>query len=206
MSESANSTVDIVQLTDEVCQHALPLLQQRLDDYGFLHSCKTAETARSLAECYGSDPQLAYTAALLHDWDRGQAADDLLSRAADIGIEVTDEVRAAPQILHAHTGAAAIRELFPQLPESVITAIRHHTVGAYHMSDLDKIVYIADMIEPSRSSQPAAELRALVAVTDLDRLFLQAYQATVLSLIRNKKVMHFHTTQVWNALIMKGTQ
>jgi len=187
-----------------VQQRALPLLKERLDDYGLTHSCSSADYARELAQVYQTDPNQAYIAALLHDWDRCVPKDQLIERAKQIGFEITPEICAAPQILHAHTGAADVQRHFPELPESVITAIRHHTVGAKDMSDLDKVVYVADMIEPNRVGPQVLELRELVGVIDLDALFLRAYQATMFHLIKNKKVMHFDTTRVWNALIMKG--
>jgi len=201
MCASENFTTDVL---NRVSERATPLLKARLDDYGYLHSCNTADTARDLAFIYQVDSNEAYIASLLHDWDRGQPKGYLISAAQDIGIEITPEVLAAPQILHAHTGAAHIEKLFPELPPSVITAIRHHTVGNEDMSELDKLVYVADMIEPTRSSPAVASMREMVGTTCLNSLFLQAYQATMLHLIHNRKVMHPRTTEVWNALIMKG--
>ncbi|MCL2606037.1 MAG: bis(5'-nucleosyl)-tetraphosphatase (symmetrical) YqeK [Coriobacteriia bacterium] len=204
MCSNVNSTdVFCKAAVSKVHEQALPLLRERLDEYGYMHSCNTAETAEYLAGLYQVDSGEAFIAGLLHDWDRGHARDQLIARARDIGFDITPEVVAAPQILHAHTGAADVRKIFPHLPDSVITAIRHHTVGSRDMSDLDKVVYIADMIEPSRSSEAVTMLRDVVGVVDLDTLFLQAYQATVMHLVKNRKVMHFDTTRVWNALIMK---
>ncbi|MCL2525989.1 MAG: bis(5'-nucleosyl)-tetraphosphatase (symmetrical) YqeK [Coriobacteriia bacterium] len=190
-----------------IAARALPLLKERLDDYGYAHSLYAAQTARDLAVIYaaeGVDPQDAYLAALLHDWDRGLDRETLLAEATTIGIELTPEVLAAPQILHAHTGAAQVKHIFPNTPDSIITAIRHHTVGDEDMDALDKIIYIADMIEPTRDSAIVHTLREQVGTVDLNTLFLQAYQATMLHLIHNRKVMHPRTTEVWNALIMKG--
>ena len=204
MSLSENFTHNPDNAFSDVIEQALPLLEERLDDYGYLHSCKAAETARDIAFIYQVDTDEAYTAALLHDWDRGQSKDYLVASARDIGIEITAEVLAAPQILHAHTGAAHIKELFPQLPESIIIAVKNHTVGDENMDKLDKVIYVADMIEPTRSSPAVTSLREMVGTIDLDALFLQSYQATMMHLIRNKKVMHPRTTEVWNALTMKG--
>ncbi|MCL2438436.1 MAG: bis(5'-nucleosyl)-tetraphosphatase (symmetrical) YqeK [Coriobacteriia bacterium] len=212
MSQNENSTPNAVDAASiaragrygSIVQQALPLLKERLDDYGYLHSCKAAETAYDLAFIYQADREEAYIATLLHDWDRGQPKGDLVDAAQKVGIEITPEVLAAPQMLHAHTGAAQIEQLFPELPDTVITAIKHHTVGDEDMSDLDKVLYIADMIEPTRSSPRVTTLREMVGTIGLDALFQQAYQATMLHLIHNRKVMHPRTTEVWNALTMKG--
>ena len=194
----------IASLYASVAERALPLLEERLDEYGFLHSRKAAQCARELAFIYQVDGEEAALAGLLHDWDRGQPKDYLIETAAQIGIEITPEVIAAPQILHAHTGAAHVAELFPELPPEVIIAIRHHTVGDENMADLDKVLYVADMIEPTRSSPAVFSLREMAGTVDLHTLFLQAYQATMQHLIHNRKVMHPRTTEVWNALMMKG--
>jgi len=190
---------------DSIVKRALPLLEARLDEYGFLHSRKTAQCACELALLYQVDCGEAYIAGLLHDWDRGQPKDYLIEAAAQVGIEITPEVLAAPQILHAHTGAAHVAKLFPELSQGVIAAIRHHTVGDEDMADLDKVLYVADMIEPTRSSPAVFSLREMAGTVDLHTLFLQAYQATMQHLIHNRKVMHPRTTEVWNALMMKGS-
>ena len=188
----------------ELIARALPQLESRLDDYGYLHSTKAAETAAGLAFVYQLDHEDAYVAALLHDWDRGQKKDYLIEAATKLDFEITPEVLAAPQILHAHTGAAQVKKLYPELPNAVIEAIRNHTVGSEAMGDLDKLVYVADMIEPTRKGPVVAGLREMVGTVDLDALFQQAYQASMLHLVHNRKVMHPRTTEVWNALIMKG--
>ena len=182
-----------------------PQLKERLDDYGYRHSYATADTARDLAFIYGLDEDVAYLAGLLHDWDRCILDEEIIARARDYGMDVSPEALVAPKILHAHTGAIAAQEAFPELPPELITAIRHHTVGAPEMSDLDKALYIADMIEPSRTHPRSMTLREMVGTIGLDALFLQAYRRTMEHLIENHKVMHPDTTKVWNALMMKGT-
>ena len=192
MPLSENSTV----------KRALPLLQERLDDYGYQHSLSAAQTAFDLAFLYNVNSDDAYLATLLHDWDRGQPWEYLLETAQHIGIEVNAEIEAAPFILHAHTGAYQVQKLFPELPPHIITAIRHHTVGSENMSDLDKVVYIADMMEPTRVSPGADTMRELAGTLPLDQLFVEAYYSTMLHLIHNRKVMHPQTTHVWNTLLM----
>jgi predicted HD superfamily hydrolase involved in NAD metabolism len=178
-------------------------LAARLDDYGLRHCKSTAAMAKIMAGIYHVDPETAYLAGLLHDWDRCVPHDELVETARGIGIPITPEVLAAPPILHAHTGAAAVAAAFPEVPQEVITAIKHHTVGVPDMSDLDKLVYIADMIEPTRTNPHVDTLREMVGTIGLDALFMQAYQNTMMHLVRNKKVMHPATTKVWNALLLK---
>ncbi|MDR1775144.1 MAG: bis(5'-nucleosyl)-tetraphosphatase (symmetrical) YqeK [Actinomycetes bacterium] len=178
-------------------------LIERLDDYGYRHTQGTAAMARTLAEIYGTDPDAAYLAALLHDWDRCVSWPVLIERARARGMDITDEVLASPAILHAHTGADDVARTFPEIPDDVIDAIRRHTVGVADMRDLDKIIYVADMIEPTRTNPAIDNLREMVGTVDLDALFVQAYQRSMMHLVLKQKVMHPETTAVWNALMLR---
>ena len=189
---------------NSIVERALPLLKERLNDYGFKHNLSTADTARDLAFIYQADSDEAYVAGLLHDWDRCILDEDIIARARSYGMELSPEALEAPKILHAHTGAQAVQDTFPELPATVIDAIRHHTVGVPNMSDLDKLIYLADMLEPLRTNPHVATLREMVGTVDLDALFLQAYQHTMLHLVHNRKVMHPETIKVWNALMTEG--
>ena len=179
-------------------------LEAREDTYGYQHSLSCADCAAQMAQLYGLDIPTAYLAGLLHDWDRCVPKPELIERARAGGFDITPEVRAAPQILHAHTGAAAVARQFPEIAEKspeIIAAIAHHTVGVVDMSPLDKLIYVADMIEPTRTNPNIIDLREMVGTVDLDTLFLQAYQRSMAHLVRERKIMHPDTIRVWNALV-----
>ncbi len=182
------------------------LLEAREDEYGYRHSCSCGEFCELVAPLYHIDPETAYLAGLLHDWDRCTPKPELIEQARAEGFDITPEVEAAPQILHAHTGARKVARAFPELDPEIIHAIEHHTVGVPHMSDLDKLVYVADMIEPTRLNPQLDDLREMVGTVDLDTLFMEAYQRSMLHLVRNRKVMHPETIRVWNALVMQSEQ
>jgi len=182
-------------------------LEAREDDYGLRHSLGCADCCAQMALVYGLDESRAYLAGLLHDWDRCVPKPELIEEARALGFDITPEVLAAPAILHAHTGAAAVAAAFPEIareaPE-IITAIERHTVGVPDMGPLDELLYVADMIEPTRRSPNIADLREMVGTVDLDALFMQAYQRSMAHLVRRRKVMHPDTIRVWNALVMRG--
>jgi len=83
----------------------------------------------------------------------------------------------------------------------VVDAVARHTVGSAQMTALDKVVYIADMIEPGRDYEGVDELRKIAATAPLDELFVSAYQQSVAHLVRSRKRIHPQTVAVWNALI-----
>jgi predicted HD superfamily hydrolase involved in NAD metabolism len=175
-------------------------LSARLSDAAFAHSVRTGETAVDLAEAYGVDVELAHVAGLLHDWDREATADELVSSARATG-DVHEVELAQPKLLHARTGAEGARQAFPDLPAEIYSAIEKHTVGAVQMSDLDKVVYLADMIEPARDWPGVDELRRCVGEVSLDQMFFIGYRMSLESLLRRRKRLHPDTVAVWNSLV-----
>ena len=178
-------------------------LEERLGEEGFAHCQAVAETAALLASVYGVDAELARAAGLLHDWDRDVDAESLVRLAIEAGLEVTSVDRVVPYLLHARTGAADVRSAFPDIDEEVIRAIERHTVGHPEMSDLDKVVYIADMIAPGRHYPGVEDLRACAGSVSLGDLFGLCYQQSVGHLVKERKRLHPMTVEVWNALVAR---
>ncbi len=178
-------------------------LAARLSEASFAHSVRVAETAESMAATYGLDTALARLAGLLHDWDREIGPDRLLASAEVMGVSVDAVERQRPYLLHALTGAAAISEAFDDLPHDVISAVERHTLGAEDMSDLDIVVFVADMIEPERGFEGVGELRDAVGAIPLGELFARAYQRSLRHLIDAGKPIHPQTVRVWNACVAR---
>lgn len=173
----------------------------RLGEAAASHSLRTAETAAALASTYGVDEDKARLGGLLHDWDRERKKRDLVALAREEGIPVTEADEAAPKLLHARTGAAGASAALPGLPADVVQAIARHTVGAPDMTDLDKVVYLADMMEPARHFPGVEELRSAVGVLTLDELFALGYQQSIVHLVTARKRLHPDTVSVWNAIV-----
>lgn len=176
-------------------------VKERLGEAAAGHSLRTAHTAEVLANTYGVDAESARLAGLLHDWDRERKKRDLVAAAREAGIPVTAADEAAPKLLHAKTGAAGARAALPGLPADVVQAIERHTVGAADMTDLDKIVFLADMIEPARDFPGVQELRAGIGALSLDQLFALGYQQSLMHLVVARKRLHPDTVAVWNSIV-----
>ena len=136
---------------------------------------------------------------MLHDWDREASHDELLDSARGEGLVLAPAEEAQPRLLHARTAAASLAREFPGLPAEVISAVARHTVGEAGMGDLDKVVYLADMLEPERDFEGAGELREAAGTMTLDELFARAYQHSLMYLVRERKLIHPDTVAVWNA-------
>jgi len=176
-------------------------LASRLGERALAHCTAVADTARAIAGSYGVDPDMAQAAGLLHDWSREMTAEELLSAAETHGIETTAVDVAVPYLLHAKTGAIEIRKAFPDLPEEVVRSVELHTMGATEMSDLDRVVYIADMIEPTRTFSGVDDLREAVGEVELSELFVRAYARSVIHLLKKRRRIHPETVEVWNTLV-----
>jgi predicted HD superfamily hydrolase involved in NAD metabolism len=180
---------------------ALAMVGSRLWPDAAEHCRLVADAAAELAAAYGVDVERARLAGLLHDWDRGQVPAALLAAANAHGIEVSDADLAGPHLLHARTGAHALRETFPDLDDEVLDAVSRHTLGAAEMTPLDMVVYIADMIEPSREYAGVDALRDAVGSASLRELFALSYQQSVSHLVAARKRIHPVTVDVWNEYV-----
>jgi predicted HD superfamily hydrolase involved in NAD metabolism len=156
-----------------------------------------------MAEQYGMDTEPARLAGLLHDWDKNLTDEQLFERVREFGIELEPRMEDMAVLLHALTGAVAVKREFPELDDGIIQAIARHTSAAPDMSDLDMVIYVADMIEPLRSQGNLAPLRALVGKVPLETLFLKSFERSMEHLIRRHRFIHPASLEVWNEYIAR---
>lgn len=177
--------------------------KERVSKKRFGHMKGVAKTAKRLAEIYGADPALARLAGILHDWDKDLDNDAIRAKVQDLELEAEIGpwvVENMPQVVHGPTAAAELARDFPELPAEVIDAIHKHTTASLEMTDLDKIIYIADALEPSRTFGNADELRAMIGAVSLDELYLEVYGFWIEALIGRGAMLHPSTLTIWNAL------
>jgi predicted HD superfamily hydrolase involved in NAD metabolism len=179
-------------------EEARAAVRERLSRESGEHCERVAETSAEIANAYGEDVDVARLAGLLHDWDRDTSADELLDRAVASGVEVTQEDRLVPYLLHARVGAAELSERYPGLDARVLEAVATHTLGAPVMSPLAKIVYVADMLEPVRSYPGVEELREAIGSCALDELFRRAYTRSLMRVLERRRHIHEATVETWN--------
>lgn len=197
-------TMDV--MSEEFYDACASELKGRVSERRYGHVMGVAKTAQMLAERYGVDPRSAKLAGLLHDWDKDLDDDAIRARVSELGL--VDEmdpwvVENMPRVLHGPTAACALSKMFPELPPDIIDAIYKHTTASTDMSDLDKIIYIADAIEPSRRFDAVEELRADVDALTLDELYLRIYKFWIMALIEHDVVLHPSTLDIWNDLAMQ---
>lgn len=141
------------------------------------HVLGTEEEAVRLARRYGVDETEARVAALLHDCTKKLGLEEQLQLCEQYGVQL-DEMQAwALKLQHAITGAEVARDVFG-VSDAVYEAIRWHTTGKADMTTLEKVIYLADYIEPTRDFPGVEELRKAV-YEDLDRGLLLGLQMSV---------------------------
>lgn len=143
-----------------------------LDPRRVQHVLGCRDTAVALARRFGCSETDAARAALLHDVTKALPTAHQLQLGRQYGMINADFTQLLPQLLHAVTGAAVAQHVFGE-SAAVCGAVRWHTTGRPDMTRLEKILYLADMIEPSRSYPEVEPLRRAVW-SDLDRGLLQA--------------------------------
>ena len=159
-----------------------------LDPRRIPHVLGTEETAAALALRWGADEESARRAALLHDCTKKFDKELQMALCRQYGIEPDAAERREGKLLHAITGAAVAYADFGVSGE-VRDAIRWHTTGKADMTLLEKIIYLADYIEPTRNFGALKELRPL-AYEDLDRAILRGLTIAVEDLSRKGMVLH----------------
>jgi nicotinate-nucleotide adenylyltransferase len=124
-------------------------LKENLTEEKFSHSLGTAQCAKELAHKFNLDEEKAYLAGLLHDCAKGGEC--------PAEVELTELERNAPKTVHAPAGAHLAREKFNITDPEILSAIRWHTIGNDNMTDFEKIIFIADKIEPNTRSKDFTE-------------------------------------------------
>jgi len=153
-------------------------VRARMDEHRFRHALSVARMAERLAFRYGVSRLKALIAGILHDVARLWKADALFAYAEGHGLPVSYTARKAPVLMHAAIGAEIARSEFGIEDPDVLGAIAHHTVAGAGMSDLEKVVYVADSIEPGRTFPQRSALEA-AAFRSLDEGLLACVRASM---------------------------
>lgn len=169
----------------------------------YKHTIGVAATAVKLAAVYGADAGKAQTAALLHDIVRDYSDDQLLELCQKYNIETDEVERTIPALLHGKVGACIAQERFGVTDKEILNAITFHTTARREMTDLDKIIFIADMIEPGRSFPGVEELRQL-AEKDLDRAVVAGINSTIRYVLARGLIIHPASIEARNNLLEYG--
>lgn len=164
-------------MDEELLQRIDKYLKKHIDEKRYIHTIGVAYTACALAMCHGADIEDARLAGYLHDSAKCMTTEKKLRKCAKYDIEVTQVELENPFLLHGKVGACLSKYKFGIDKEDILNAVTYHTTGRPEMSTLEKIIYIADYIEPNRNQIPGLDEVRVMAYKDLD--------ATVLKILEN---------------------
>jgi len=162
------------------------------------HVIGCSETAVALAKTHGANVEDAARAGILHDITKALGGREQLRLCEIYGMITDDFERQYTKLLHAPTAAAVAKYVFGE-NDAVCEAIRWHTSGRAGMSTLEKIIYVADYMEPNRDFPGVEELRRL-AFTDLDAAMCMGLELTMEHLKRQGQPMGKASLDAWEDL------
>ncbi|MEK4521657.1 MULTISPECIES: bis(5'-nucleosyl)-tetraphosphatase (symmetrical) YqeK [unclassified Psychrobacillus] len=176
-------------------------MKDRMPERRFIHTRGVAETATQLAAKYGEDIEKAEIAGILHDSvkyaEKSWLKEIIISEQMDPML-----LNFHHELWHAPVGSYVARQEFNIEDADILNAIQYHTTGRAGMSNLEKIVYIADMIEPSRSF-PGVEVLREIANQDLEEGMLSCVQHSMTFLIKKRQPVFPDSFHCYNDLIQK---
>lgn len=175
-------------------------LEKELSPRRFTHSLNVMLTAVRLAKDYNEDGEKAAVAGLLHDCARNIRGAKVFELCEKYGIMIDEVSAVQPELLHGPLGSRIAGTVYGIEDKAVLEAIGCHTTGKYNMGLLDKIIFIADYIEPGRKFKGVEEVRK-AARKNLDLAVLMALDKTILHVVGKKALIHTDTVKARNYII-----
>jgi predicted HD superfamily hydrolase involved in NAD metabolism len=163
--------------------NAVELVKEKLPEKRFIHSMNVAETAVKLAEIYDGDAQKAELAGVLHDYSKYDDLGTMYQIVTQNGLD-SNLLSYGSEILHGPVAAVIMNKDYGVNDEEVLLAIKNHTTGRAQMTKTEKLIFIADYIEPGRQTPGVEEIRDLAYNQgSLDKTIYEISKRTVLHLI-----------------------
>lgn len=176
-------------------------LKENLNSERYIHSLGTAECAKELAEKFGLNSEKAYTAGLLHDCAKCFSNEKLLE-IIHSNLHVEEAEMLNYKTLHAPVSAYYAQKEFGVEDNEILSSIRWHTLGQIEMSNFEKIIFLADKIEPNtRDKEYSAIIRSYLSEENgLNKALLKCYKETIKSLVKRDLKICLLTIEIYNKL------
>lgn len=170
------------------------------------HVIRVVAEARRLAAIHGADVEAATIAALAHDLLRAHSDERLLTIAEEQAYELDPADRLAPILLHGPLAVQILQERYNVLDGDILGAVAYHTTANEGMTLLQKVIFIADKIEPHKLERdPANRHVAVLAETDLDAAMLAYLNHHITVALETGWPLHSHTVAARNGLLVQGS-
>lgn len=176
-------------------------LKDHLDEQRLLHSIGTARTAADLAKKFGLDDEKAYIAGLLHDCAKCYSKEDILAISKKLNLDQCE--LDIYKVLHAPVSAFVAETEFGITDPEILASIRWHTLGHISMGPFEKIIFLADKMEPMTRESEFSELivKLLEDKDGLNRALMLCYKETIRSLLRRDLKICQCTIDIYNSML-----
>lgn len=164
----------------------------------FTHTMGVAYTAASLAMRYEVSMEQAFLAGILHDCAKCISDDKLREKCEKNNINITDFERKSPYLLHSKLGAFYARQKYDIKDENILNSIIYHTTGKPNMSMLEKIIFVADYIEPNRYKAPNLNEIRKISFENIDMAVFIIIKDTIDYLSKNKSSIDNASIETYN--------
>ncbi|MED4530792.1 bis(5'-nucleosyl)-tetraphosphatase (symmetrical) YqeK [Metabacillus fastidiosus] len=181
-------------------EKALSIVKEQLTERRYIHTIGVMETAVALAKRYGEDEKKAEIAAVFHDYAKFRPKEEMKQIIVEQKMPSNLLIH-NDELWHAPVGAYLVEKEVGITDESILMAIRYHTSGRMDMSQLEKIIYIADYIEPNRNFPGVEEVREL-AFRQLDETLIKILQNTITFLVKKNQAIYPETIDTYNFFVM----
>ncbi|KAA9026377.1 bis(5'-nucleosyl)-tetraphosphatase (symmetrical) YqeK [Niallia endozanthoxylica] len=182
-------------------EEALEIVKKQLTEHRYQHTLGVMETAVTLARKYGADEKRAELAAIFHDYAKFRDKTEMKSIIIEQKMD-KELLEYNGELWHAPVGAFLTEKEAGITDSEVLDAIRYHTSGRPNMTILEKIIYLADYIEPGRHFPGVEEVREM-ANHDLNQALIQAVKNTIVFLLKKNQRIFPLTFLTYNDLVKK---
>ncbi|MFC0557984.1 bis(5'-nucleosyl)-tetraphosphatase (symmetrical) YqeK [Halalkalibacter alkalisediminis] len=180
-------------------EQALKKVKPHLTEHRYKHTLGVVQSATELAHRFGADREKAMLAAVFHDYAKFRDKEEM-KRLVREKLNDKSFLNYGEELLHAPCGAYYVEHEIGITDDDVLNAIRYHTTGRPDMTVLEKVVFLADYIEPGRHFKGIEEVREL-AKQDLDQAVIEALKNTTSFLMRRNQLVFPDTIATYNQLI-----
>ncbi len=178
-------------------------LKSKINDRRFEHSLGVEYTAACMAMVHGADIEKARIAGLLHDCAKCLPTKEKLEKARKHKLAISKFEEKNPDMLHGKLGAYYAKSRYEIDDEEILDAITYHTTGRPNMTLLDKIIFVADYIEPNRKELKDMDLIRQEAFIDIDKCVIHILKNTLDYLNNSTNEMDFMTQLTYNYYVNK---
>ncbi|MBE6051414.1 MAG: HD domain-containing protein [Clostridium sp.] len=183
-----------------ILQDAYDCVKGSIKEKRFIHTLGVVSVAKKLAKINGVDEEKAELAALCHDIAKNISKEDMEKIILQNNVVLTEDEKNTFELWHAILAPVVVKQKLDIKDEEILSAIRWHTTGKEDMTKLEKIIYIADMIEPSRVFDGVEEIRE-ETLKDLDKGVLLGLSHSIKYLLENGNLIDINTVKARNYLI-----